>query len=149
RGTVSGTLTMAGERIVVDGHGYHEQGRFDEAPERLSKGWFWCHFLHPDWNVFGSPGVFLYVQRGPDRPIFSGFNPFDRSPGFKNRTMAGEPPPPKVFSGRDMRFAYRGLELSIAADPKRNMPLISFPSATTRQIFHTLVTDAQLTVKQG
>jgi hypothetical protein len=148
RGTVSGTLTMGGERIVVDGHAYHEQGRFDDAPARLSKGWFWCHFLHPEWNVFGSPGVFLYVQQRQDRPIFAGFNLFDRSLGLKNRTMAGEPPHPPVFSGGEMRFGYRGLRLSITADPKRNMPLISFPSATTRQIFHTLVTDAELTVER-
>src|SRR5262245_46192995 len=78
RGTIGGTLTMGGERIAVDGHAYHEQGRFDDPPERLSKGWFWCHFLHPEWNVFGSPGVFLYVQRRQDPPIFSGFNLFDR-----------------------------------------------------------------------
>lgn len=150
RGKASGELTLGSERIVIDGHAYHEQGRFDDAPERLSKkGWFWCHFLHPEWNVFGSPGVFLYVQQQQhERPIFRGLNLFDRSLGFKNRTLAGEPPHHQVFSGGEMRFAYGGLELSIRADPKRNMPLISFPSATTRQIYHTLVTDAQLTVER-
>jgi len=150
RGDVSGTITMDSRRLDVRGKAYHEQGRFDDAPERLSKkGWFWCHFLHPEWNVFGSPGVFLYVQQQQhERPIFRGLNLFDRSLGFKNRTLAGEPPHHQVFSGGEMRFAYGGLELSIRADPKRNMPLISFPSATTRQIYHTLVTDAQLTVER-
>jgi hypothetical protein len=149
RGTASGELTFGSERIVIDGKAYHEQGRFDEAPERLSKkGWFWVHFLHPEWNVFGSPGVFLYVQEQQDRPIFHGFNMFDRSLGFKNRTLAGAPSHHQVFSGGEMRFAYGGLKLSIMADPKRTMPLISFPSATTKQIYHTLVTDAELTVER-
>lgn len=129
RGKASGELTLGSERIVIDGYAYHEQGRFDDAPERLTKkGWFWCHFPHPEWNVFGSPRVFLYVQQH-ERPIFRGFNLFDRSLGFKNRTLTGEPPHHRVFSSGDMRFAYGGLDLSITADPRRNRPLISFPSA--------------------
>ena len=152
RGAASGALTMGSEKVAVDGHAYHEQGRFDEAPERLSKGWFWCHFLHPEWNIFGSPGVFMYVQQQQrlDQPIFSGFNLFDRSMGFKNKTTSGDPAHHKVFSGGEMRFAYDGLKLSIAADPNKNKPpLLSFPSATTKQIYHTLVTDAELTVQRG
>jgi len=146
RGAASGALTLAGENIPVDGFAYHEQGRFDDAPERLSKGWFWCHFLHPEWNVFGSPGVFLYVQREDQAPLFRGFNLFDRSLGFKNKSTSGADTHHKVFSGGEMRFAYNGLKLSFKADPARNAALVSFPSATTRQIYHTLVTDAQLVV---
>lgn len=148
RGKASGELSWGGDRIAIDGHAYHEQGRFDDAPERLSrKGWFWCHFLHPEWNVFGSPGVFLYVQKEEQQPVFSGFNLFDKSMGFKNRTLEGEGPHHKIYSGGEMRFVYDGLQLSVKADPKRNAPLVSFPSATTRQIYHTLVTDAELTVE--
>lgn len=147
RGRATGQLTLHGEQVAISGPAYHEQGRFIPPAEALSRGWFWCHFLHPEWNVFGSPGLFLYVQRGTEEPVFRGLNVFGKNFELENRRSTRVPKHPKVYCGGDMRFEHKDLTLTIHAEPDGQTPLISFPSATTRQIYHTLVTDAQMTVK--
>ncbi|MCX4242993.1 hypothetical protein [Paraliomyxa miuraensis] len=147
RGEASGQLTLRGEEVSVCGAAYHEQGRFMDPAHALSRGWFWCHFLHPEWNVFGSPGMFLYVQRGTDEPVFRGFNLLGKRFELENRRSTRVPRHPKVYCGGDMRFQRGKYTLSIHAEPDGQVPMLSFPSATTRQIYHTLVTDAQLLIE--
>jgi hypothetical protein len=149
RGEASGRLILAGEEVSVAGVAYHEQGRFMDRAEALSRGWFWCHFLHPEWNIFGSPGMFLYVQKGTEEPLFRGFKLFGKAFELENRRSTRVPNHPKVYCGGDMRLQRGDLTLTIHADHEGQVPLISFPSATTRQIYHTLVTDAQLLVERS
>jgi hypothetical protein len=133
RGAVFGALTLHSEPIPVDGVLYHEQGRFDDLPERLSEGWQWFHFLHPDWNLFGVPGLFAFIQN-EDRKLFSGVR-------FSGNSYGMNAP---LLEKGELHFKKGDLRLRLSADADRWADLISFPSADSRQLWSTGVTTARL-----
>ena len=146
RGIASGTVTLGSQRVDVLGSAYHEQGRLDDLPQGLSGGWLWFHFLHPAWNIFGYPGVFLYAQ-GPGGIMLSGISVLSHTYGIRNPTFAGKGPHPRVYTGGEIYFKRGDLKIRIEADPGDTTNLISFPAVDTKQIWSTSVSAARLEVE--
>lgn len=142
RGKVSGSIAFQSHPARAEGWAYHEQGRFDALPEHLSQGWFWFHFLHPEWNLFGTP-EFISVQE-KEKVHFSGLSLFDPHYEVKNRVFDSKNP--KILCGCEIHFTHKKKKFRIDAFPETAVPLISCPSIYSQQLWTTLSVASELKI---
>ncbi|MFN6946570.1 MAG: hypothetical protein ACK4ND_16605 [Cytophagaceae bacterium] len=61
-GKMEWSLDVEGQKVQNTGLAYHEQGRFNGLANEMGQGWIWIHFVSERLNIFGKPGIFLFVQ---------------------------------------------------------------------------------------
>ena len=147
RGAIQGQLIAAGKETNFSGYAYHEQGRFDDEPHRLNKGWYWYHFLHPECNIFGLPEGYIYV-RLKDQVLLGGMCLFVekyRMEGkkFENKTS------PNILTGGQIRFESKDIKIEIHLNSDTNQELIQFNAINTTQLWNTAVVESRCSIKIG
>ncbi len=146
-GTVTGSLTWGNYQRNFRGQAYHEQGRQNDTPERQGGYWTWYHFVAEGWNIFGSPGKFIYLQKG-NEVLLSGFHLIAKEYKIMNRTLTS-PDHPKILTGGEIHFHHQNISLALKLNPSTTKTLIAFPSPDPNQIWGTVEGPATLVVSEG
>lgn len=144
---VSGSLTWDEYQTKLDGQAYHEQGRLDDTPERQGANWTWYHFAGNGWNIFGSPGTYIYLQQD-DRIVRSGFHVITKDYTLRNRTYSS-PDHAKIMTGGEISFRHQNVVFTITLSPASSKTLICFPSTDPNQVWGTVEGTATLSVSEG
>jgi hypothetical protein len=142
RGTVEGFITLDHFSKTLAGWAYHEQGWFNDRPEKLGSGWFWYHFLDPEWNLFGTSGGHLFVQYR-DLVLRGGLNAAEIPGGMRDETYA-HGYEGRVISGGSVLLDYSEVSLKLDMDPQTFRPLLFYESADSEQLWSTALGSAEL-----
>ena len=145
--TVSGTLAWGEYQTEFSGQGYHEQGRLNDTPARQGGNWTWYHFAGEGWNIFGSPGSYIYLQKG-DQILRSGVHLIAKEYTLTNRTFAS-PDHAKLLTGGEISFRHENLAFRLTLPPASAKTLICFPSANPNQVWGTAEGTATLSISEG
>jgi uncharacterized protein (DUF952 family) len=145
--TVSGSLAWDDYQSRIEGQAYHEQGRLNDTPERQGGSWTWYHFAGDGWNIFGSPGSYIYLQRG-DQIIRSGFHLISKNYTLQNRTYAS-PDHTKLLTGGEIYFQHENLTFRLRMNPATAKTLVCFPATNPSQVWGTVGGEATLSVSEG
>jgi uncharacterized protein (DUF952 family) len=147
RGNLSGKIAWEGYEAEIIGQAYHEQGRLDDTPERQGSYWTWYHFSGEGWNIFGSPGTYVYLQKG-DTVLRSGFHLVSNDYQIRNRTFDSDQHA-KIMTGAEIRFRHEGLTFQLKMPSATAQTMISYPSADPNQVWGTVEGPAELWVTHG
>lgn len=157
KGLSSGKFIFDGEVSKEQGSVYHEQGWFNDLPQRLCKGWFWFHFYHPEWNLFGVPkgylpkGLFfegfLFVQSN-NRVLIGGINLFKLPYKMINKEYMPQYHP-KMIIGGDIIFKANDLEFTLSNTSNEVKPLIDFKSVESKQLWSQVIRTAKLRITKN
>ncbi|WP_198174799.1 DUF952 domain-containing protein [Spirosoma arboris] len=145
--TVTGSLSWDDYQANFTGQAYHEQGRLNDSPERQGGSWTWYHFAGDGWNIFGSPGSYIYLQQG-DQIIRSGFQLIGKNYTLTNR-MYSSPDHAKLLTGGEISFHHENLTFRLKMDPSTAKTLVCFPSTNPSQVWGTVGGEATLSVSEG
>ncbi|MDB5244111.1 MAG: hypothetical protein JWP57_4740 [Spirosoma sp.] len=144
---VSGSLAWGNYQALLDGQAYHEQGRLDDTPERQGSNWAWYHFAGAGWNIFGTPGSYIYLQHG-DRIVRSGFHLISANYTLQNRTY-DSPDHARIMTGGEINFQHEDLSFRLTLRPSSAKTLVCFPSPNPNQVWGTVEGNALLTISEG
>ncbi|WP_461128661.1 DUF952 domain-containing protein [Spirosoma aerophilum] len=145
---VSGSLTWGEYHTNLSGIGYHEQGRIDDTPERQGGSWMWYHFSGEGWSIFGSPGSYIYLQRG-DWVIRAGFHAISSQYTLTNRTFAS-PDHAKILTGGQIFFRHENITFRLNVSPATTKTLVCYASATKpTEVWGTVGGEATLSISEG
>ncbi|QDK80703.1 DUF952 domain-containing protein [Spirosoma sp. KCTC 42546] len=145
--TVSGSLSWGDFQSQLSGQAYHEQGRLDDTPARQGGSWTWYHFAGDGWNIFGTPGSYIYLQQG-DQIIRSGFHLISKEYTLTNRTYAS-PDHTKLLTGGEISFHHDNLTFRLIMSPAEAETLVCFPSPNPSQVWGTVGGTATLSISDG
>ena len=145
RGTIQGQFITAGKETNFSGYAYHEQGRFDDDPHRLNKGWHWYHFLHPECNIFGLPEGYIYV-RLKDQILLGGMCLFVEKYRMEQKKFENKSSP-NILTGGQIRFESKDIKIEINLDSYTNQELIQFNAINTGQLWNTSVVESTCLIK--
>jgi uncharacterized protein (DUF952 family) len=146
-GNLSGLLTWDSHRIVMSGQAYHEQGRLDDSPGKQGINWSWYHFSGEGWNIFGSPGTIIYVQKD-DKVLRSGFHMVAADYGIQHRTFSS-PGHAKILTGAEIFFKHSDMAFTMKMLPSTSSTLISYASSDPSQVWGTVAGAAQLLIREN
>ena len=144
---VSGSLTWAEYKTKIEGQAYHEQGRLDDTPDRQGGSWTWYHFSGDGWNIFGSPGSYIYLQQG-DQIVRAGFHILSKQYTLQNRTFSS-PDHAKILTGGEISFRHENLTFHLKLPPATSKTLICYPSPDPNQVWGTVGGPATLSISEG
>ncbi|GAB2560524.1 hypothetical protein [Spirosoma areae] len=145
--TVSGSLNWDDYQTQLDGQAYHEQGRLNDTPARQGGSWTWYHFVGGGWNIFGSPGSYIYLQHG-ERIVRSGFQLKATDYTLLNPAFTS-PDHPKILTGGEINFRHEDVLFTLTLSPASAETFICFPSANPNQIWGTAGGTATLSITEG
>lgn len=145
--SVSGTLAWGEYKAQLTGQAYHEQGRLDDTPARQGGSWTWYHFSGDGWNIFGTPGSYIYLQQG-DQIIRSGFHLLSNEYSLTNRTYSS-PDHAKLLTGGEISFHHDDLTFRLTMSPSSAKTMICFPSPNPNQVWGTVEGTATLSITEG
>ena len=145
--TVSGSLAWEEYRTTIKGQAYHEQGRLNDTPARQGGSWTWYHFAGEGWNIFGSPGSYIYLQRG-DQILRSGFHLIAKDYTLQNRTFSS-PDHAKLLTGGEVYFRHENLAFRLTLSPDSSKTLVCYPAPNPSQVWGTVAGKATLSISEG
>ncbi|WP_158552514.1 DUF952 domain-containing protein [Spirosoma telluris] len=145
--SVSGSMAWDDYQTQFEGQAYHEQGRLDDTPARQGGSWTWYHFAGDGWNIFGSPGSYIYLQRG-DQILQSGFQLISKNYTLQNRTYSS-PDHAKLLTGGEIYFHHQELTFRLKINPATTKTLVCFPSPDPGQLWGTVGGSATLSISEG
>ncbi|GAB4044151.1 DUF952 domain-containing protein [Spirosoma litoris] len=146
-GVVSGSLAWNDYQAHFTGQAYHEQGRLNDMPERQGGSWTWYHFAGDGWNIFGSPGSYIYLQKG-DQILCAGFQLISKNYTLQNRTYSS-PDHAKLLTGGEIQFQHESFRFRLKMVPSTAKTLVCFPSASPSQVWGTVGGEATLSISDG
>lgn len=144
---VSGSLAWDEYQTDISGQAYHEQGRLNDTPERQGSSWTWYHFAGDGWNIFGTPGSYIYLQQG-DRILRSGFHIVAKDYTLRNRTFSS-PDHAKILTGGEIYFHHEDIDFRIKLSPATAKTLVCFPGTNPNQVWGTVEGTATLSISEG
>lgn len=144
---VSGSLTWGDYQMQLDGQAYHEQGRLNDTPERQGSNWIWYHFAGAGWNIFGTPGSYIYLQQG-NRIVRSGFHLIAKDYTLRNRTY-NSPDHARIMTGGEINFQHEDVRFRLTLPSASAKTLVSYPSADPNQVWGTVEGPATLSISEG
>lgn len=151
KGLSSGKFIFDGEVSKEQGCVYHEQGWFNDLPQKLGKGWVWFHFHHPKWNLFGVlEGIaegYLFVQ-SKNRVLIGGINLFKLPYKMINKEYMLQYHP-KMIIGGDIIFKTNDLEFTLSNISSKVKPLIVLKSLESKQLWSTVIRSARLCITKN
>jgi uncharacterized protein (DUF952 family) len=144
---VSGSISWDDYQAKIEGQAYHEQGRLNDTPTRQAASWTWYHFAGSGWNIFGTPGSYIYLQRG-DEILRSGFHLVSQQYTLQNRTFSS-PDHAKLLTGGEINFRHEKLAFQLKLSGSSSKTLICFPSPDPNQVWGTVEGPATLLISDG
>lgn len=144
---VSGSLAWGDYQTQLDGQAYHEQGRLNDTPERQGSNWIWYHFAGAGWNIFGTPGSYIYLQQG-DRIVRSGFHLIATDYTLQNRTY-DSPDHARIMTGGEINFQHEDLSFRLTLRPSSAKTVVCYPASNPSQVWGTVEGNATLSISEG
>ena len=146
--TVTGSLNWEDYQTTIEGQAYHEQGRLDDTPARQGGSWTWYHFSGDGWNIFGSPGSYIYLQQG-DQIVRSGFHLTAKQQYTLKKRSFSSPDHAKILTGGEVNFHHEDLSFRLTLRPATSKTLVCYPSPDPNQIWGTAGGPATLSISDG